>query len=99
MHMVAGDPLGKPHDSPERIARGTRTPRRRAANCASCPHTAALLETIPGVVTAFFSILSPHKHIPPHRGPYRGVVRCHLGLMVPGPPDACGISVGGEVRH
>jgi Aspartyl/Asparaginyl beta-hydroxylase len=51
------------------------------------------------LVTAFFSIMSPHKHIPPHRGPYRGVVRCHLGLMVPGPPHVCGISVGGEVRH
>ena len=69
------------------------------ANCASCPKTAALLDTIPGLVTAFFSILLPHKHIPPHRGPYRGVVRCHLALMVPGTPEACGISVGGEVRH
>jgi ornithine lipid ester-linked acyl 2-hydroxylase len=69
------------------------------ANCASCPKTAALLDTIPGLVTAFFSILSPHKHIPPHRGPYRGVVRCHLALMVPGAPEACGIKVGGEVRH
>jgi len=28
-----------------------------------------------------------------------GVVRCHLGLTVPGAPDACGISVGGKVRH
>ena len=72
---------------------------RSDANCANCPKTTALLDTIPGLVTAFFSILSPHKHIPPHRGPYRGVVRCHLGLMVPGPPDACGISVGGEVHH
>ena len=72
---------------------------RSEVNCANCPKTTALLDTIPGLVTAFFSILSPHKHIPPHRGPYRGVVRCHLGLMVPGPPEACGISVGGEVRH
>jgi ornithine lipid ester-linked acyl 2-hydroxylase len=31
--------------------------------------------------------------------PYRGVVRCHLGLLVPGLPDECGIGVGGEVRH
>ncbi|HKA98654.1 MAG TPA: aspartyl/asparaginyl beta-hydroxylase domain-containing protein, partial [Streptosporangiaceae bacterium] len=59
---------------------------RSDVNCANCPKTTALLDTIPGLVTAFFSILSPHKHIPPHRGPYRGVVRCHLGLMVPGPP-------------
>lgn len=69
------------------------------ANCARCPRTAALLERIPGLVTAFFSILSPHKRIPPHRGPYRGVVRCHLGLMIPDPPQSCGISVGGQQRH
>lgn len=72
---------------------------RADANCARCPRTTALLDQIPGLVTAFFSILSPHKRIPPHRGPYRGVVRCHLGLMIPEPPDSCGISVGGEVRH
>jgi ornithine lipid ester-linked acyl 2-hydroxylase len=70
---------------------------RAEANCARCPRTTALLDRIPGLVTAFFSILSPHKRIPPHRGPYRGVVRCHLGLMIPDPPDSCGISVGGEV--
>jgi ornithine lipid ester-linked acyl 2-hydroxylase len=69
------------------------------ANCARCPRTTALLDQIPGLVTAFFSILSPHKRIPPHRGPYRGVVRCHLGLMIPEPAELCGISVGGQVRH
>jgi len=72
---------------------------RAEANCARCPRTAALLDQIPGLVTAFFSILSPGKRIPPHRGPYRGVVRCHLGLAIPDPPDLCGISVGGEVAH
>src|SRR5262249_15391879 len=42
---------------------------------------------------------SPGKHIPPHRGPFRGVVRCHLALKIPGPPDSCGITVNGETRH
>ena len=46
-----------------------------------------------------FSILSPGKHIEPHRGPYRGVLRYHLGLRIPEPASAAGISVGGEVRH
>ena len=72
---------------------------RSEANCARCPATAAALAQIPDLVTAFFSILSPGKRIPPHRGPYRGVVRCHLGLMVPDRVDSCGISVGGQVRH
>ncbi|MBV9660708.1 MAG: aspartyl/asparaginyl beta-hydroxylase domain-containing protein [Acidimicrobiales bacterium] len=72
---------------------------RSEANCARCPQTAALLEGIPGVTTAFFSILSPHKHIGEHRGPWRGVLRYHLALRVPEPASAAGISVGGETAH
>lgn len=72
---------------------------RSAANCARCPRTAALLERIPGVTTAFFSILSPGKHIGEHRGPWRGVLRYHLALKVPEPASAAGITVGGETAH
>ena len=53
------------------------------ANCARCPETTRLLEQVPGMTTAFFSILSGHKHIGEHRGPWRGVVRYHLGLKIP----------------
>jgi ornithine lipid ester-linked acyl 2-hydroxylase len=67
--------------------------------CERCPRTAALLEAVPGLKTAFFSILSPRKHIPPHRGPFRGVLRYHLGLRVPDPPQDCRIRVGDELRH
>jgi beta-hydroxylase len=49
--------------------------------------------------TAMFSILSPRKHIPPHNGPYKGVLRYHLGLLVPEPEDQLGISVGGQVAQ
>jgi beta-hydroxylase len=66
---------------------------------ALCPTTTALVERVPGMVTAMFSILSPHKHIPAHRGPYKGVLRYHLGLIVPAHKEACRIRVGGEVRH
>jgi beta-hydroxylase len=69
------------------------------ANCARCPETARLLEQVPGMTTAFFSILSGHKHIGEHRGPWRGVIRYHLALKIPEPADRCGISVGGEVAH
>ncbi|MEO0949158.1 MAG: aspartyl/asparaginyl beta-hydroxylase domain-containing protein, partial [Cyanobacteria bacterium J06641_5] len=69
------------------------------ANCDRCPETTRLLEQIPGMKTAFFSILLPGKHIPEHRGPYKGVLRYHLGLRIPEPADRCGIRVGGEVRH
>lgn len=50
---------------------------------AACPKTAALLEKIPGLFQAFFSILEAGKSIPPHEGPYRGYLRYHLGLLVP----------------
>jgi ornithine lipid ester-linked acyl 2-hydroxylase len=72
---------------------------RSDANCARCPETTRLVESIPGMTTAMFSILSPGKRIPPHDGPYKGVLRYHLGLIVPEPEEQVGISVGGEVAH
>jgi beta-hydroxylase len=64
-----------------------------------CPRTAALMEQIPGMKTAMFSILSPRKHILDHRGPYKGVLRYHLGLIVPQEKEACRIRVGEDIRH
>jgi aspartyl/asparaginyl beta-hydroxylase (cupin superfamily) len=68
-------------------------------NVERCPETARLLQSIPGMTTAMFSILSPHKKIPPHGGPYKGVLRYHLALRVPEPAEQCGIRVGNDVRH
>ncbi|HKU64148.1 MAG TPA: aspartyl/asparaginyl beta-hydroxylase domain-containing protein, partial [Rhizomicrobium sp.] len=53
-------------------------------NCALAPRTAALLRGIPGVYTAFFSVLEPHQHIKAHWGYWKGFVRYHLGVMIPG---------------
>jgi aspartyl/asparaginyl beta-hydroxylase (cupin superfamily) len=64
-----------------------------------CPRTAELMRGIPGMTTAMFSILSPRKHILDHRGPYKGVLRYHLGLIVPRDAPACRIRVGEDVRH
>jgi aspartyl/asparaginyl beta-hydroxylase (cupin superfamily) len=66
---------------------------RAQRNCRECPETAAAVARIPGMKTALFSILSPRKHIPSHRGPYKGLLRCHLGLVV---PDGCRIRVGSQ---
>jgi ornithine lipid ester-linked acyl 2-hydroxylase len=65
----------------------------------TCPKTAALMEQIPGMTTAMFSILSPRKHILDHRGPYKGVLRYHLGLIVPREAEQCRIRVGDDIRH
>lgn len=65
-----------------------------------CPHTWRIVQTIPGLQTAMFSILEPGKHLQPHRGPYNGVLRLHLGLIVPGThTDAVGIRVEDQVCH
>ncbi len=64
-----------------------------------CPRTAALMREIPGMKTAMFSILSPRKHILDHRGPYKGVLRYHLGLIVPRDAESCRIRVGDDFRH
>ena len=67
-----------------------------AENARRCPETMRLLRKIHGMTTAFFSILSPRKHIPAHRGAYNGILRLHLGLMVPEPRAQCRIRVGND---
>jgi beta-hydroxylase len=67
-------------------------------NCARCPETDRVLQLIPGMKSAMFSILAPQKHIPEHRGMYKGILRYHLGLIVPGPEGSCKIRVGNDVR-
>ena len=66
-------------------------------NAARCPETMKLLDKIPGCTTAFFSILSPNKHIPSHRGPWAGVLRMHLGLMVPEPRQNVRIRIADQI--
>ena len=68
-------------------------------NCQRCPMTTQLIEAIPGMKTAFFSIMLPGKHIPEHRGPYKGLLRYQLALKVPQDWKNCRIRVGDEYRH
>ena len=52
-------------------------------NIARCPNTAKAIAGIPGLNSAFFSILAPGTHIPDHRGVTKALITCHLGLIVP----------------
>lgn len=52
-------------------------------NMAACPKLAELVSSTPDVLSASLSFLAPRKHIPRHRGPFRGVLRYQLGLSVP----------------
>jgi aspartate beta-hydroxylase len=52
-------------------------------NLARCPAIASILSHCPEVLSATYSFLAPGKHVPEHRGPFRGVLRFHLGLSMP----------------
>jgi aspartate beta-hydroxylase len=52
-------------------------------NLQRCPTVAALLDEAPEVVSAILSFLAPGKHVPEHRGPFRGILRFHLMLSMP----------------
>lgn len=62
-----------------------------------CPRTWQAVRDIPGLKTAMFSIFEPGKHLPAHRGPYNGVLRLHLGLIVPEVSDRLAIRVDQQV--
>ena len=60
-----------------------------------CPRTVALLRGIPEVKAALFAVLPPGAKLNPHRDPYAGSLRYHLGLNTPN-NDGCFIEVDGE---
>lgn len=66
-------------------------------NIHRCPKTWRICQSIPGLITVLFSILEPGKHLPAHRGPYNGVLRLHLGLIVPEPREKLGIRVEDQI--
>jgi beta-hydroxylase len=65
----------------------------------ACPETWRIVQKIPGLKTAMFSIFEPGKHLPAHRGPYNGVLRFHLGLKVPDAGEKIAIRIEDEVCH
>ena len=76
--------------------------RPNAAVIERCPKTAALLDSLPlaripgRAPNAFFSLLRPHSHIPPHTGVTNTRAIIHLALDI---PPRCGFRVGAETRE
>ena len=60
-----------------------------------CPESCKIIESLPGVKIAMFSVLNPGAHIKLHNGPYKGMLRYHLGLKTPNDDD-CFICIGGH---
>ena len=67
-------------------------------NCSRAPKTAALVEKIPGLSTALFSIHEPGMRIQPHQGVTAGICVFHLGLSIP-KNGKCGIRVANKVHE
>jgi len=63
-------------------------------NLNKCPTLKKILQDNPDIPTAFFSIMKPGKKLPSHYGPFKGILRYHLGLIIP--KGICFISVDGE---
>ena len=64
---------------------------------ALCPKTVALVSAIPNVKGAMFALLPGGSHLNPHRDPFAGSLRYHLGLITPNSDD-CRIFVDGEMH-
>ncbi|MEM7492548.1 MAG: aspartyl/asparaginyl beta-hydroxylase domain-containing protein [Pseudomonadota bacterium] len=71
--------------------------KRLETNTKLAPRTAELLDSIPNLQTAMFSILSPGYHIPAHKGVTKGILRAHIGLIVPDEAEKCRIRIDDEI--
>ena len=60
-----------------------------------CPKTLELINQVPNVKGAMFTMLPPGARLTKHRDPYAGSLRYHLGLITPNSDD-CYISVDGQ---
>jgi len=60
-----------------------------------CPKTLELVRSVPNVKATMFAMLAPNSRLNPHRDPFAGSLRYHLGLKTPNSPD-CAIFVDGQ---
>lgn len=51
-------------------------------NCKKCPKTTKVLKKL-NVNLAMFSVMERGKQLFPHKGPWKGIIRIHLGLIIP----------------
>ncbi|WP_340587675.1 aspartyl/asparaginyl beta-hydroxylase domain-containing protein [Erythrobacter alti] len=68
-------------------------------NVARAPRTMELVQRIPQLNSAFFSILAPGAHIARHRGVSKSFFTAHLGLCVPSDHENCRMEVDANTLH
>jgi beta-hydroxylase len=62
------------------------------------PETFKILDKHKDVISAYISVLGPKKMLMPHEGPWSGILRMHLGVVIPGNKE-CVLVNGGEEYH
>jgi hypothetical protein len=67
-------------------------------NRQSFPVTTKVLDSIPNCVLSSISILPPNTEIAPHYGDTNGIVRVHLGVIVPESYPLIGMRVGDQEK-
>lgn len=73
---------------------------RMESNARRAPITADLLDQVPGLVTANFSVLEAGGHIPRHWGMTKGMLTYHLALKSPADRAKCRMHLEeGETIH
>ena len=73
--------------------------KKLETNCKLAPVTADIIARSGKIHTAFFSILAPGYHIPAHTGVTKGILRTHLGLIIPEEHEKCRIRVGDQFMN
>jgi aspartyl/asparaginyl beta-hydroxylase (cupin superfamily) len=47
------------------------------------PVVSNLIKKYPEIVSAYISVLGPKTYLNPHKGPWSGILRMHLGVVIP----------------
>ena len=103
--QLRNDSLFGPHPQADLIEEGVWAEyhffdgdKKLEENCARCPETTAVIESIVEGTSCglkYFSAHAPGTLIKPHCGPHNARLRCHLGLCI---PDDCALRVGTETQ-
>ncbi|HTB31933.1 MAG TPA: aspartyl/asparaginyl beta-hydroxylase domain-containing protein [Bacteroidia bacterium] len=64
-----------------------------------CPQTYRYIKKVPGFVSLSISQLSPHSTLAEHTGDTNAMLRCHLGVEIPGRLPDCGLIVNGDKKN
>lgn len=66
-------------------------------NLEDCPTLKNILKNENKTISILYSLLIPGKYVPPHVGPFKGMLRYHLGLDIPDKSlGVCQITVNGK---